>query len=621
MLAGSDLNDTGLTNGQRYHYFVTAVSNVGESDPTEEISALPLSIPGRPTDLSLRSGYRFVKLSWELPNDDGGAQITMLRIYRRPSSDIYQMIKEVSFPASTYNDTSVVNGREYQYYVTALNLVGESIASNVVQVVPRSIPFAPYGPTIRSGDRFAHMKWDPPMDNGGEPVEGYKVFRKAEGEEYQKIADLIPFKTEYNDTEVSNGQVYYYFIKAFNVVGASPPSEEIWAIPMSVPQHPYGIILSAGDSYVDIHWSLPSDNGGSNLSSIILFRGLSIGLMAQIAVLDPDATSFNDTNVENGEEYFYALKAVNDVGRSIMSGKHSAKPMTTPGGIMSLFTVYGDGFALLMWGNPIEDGGSEITGYNIYRKDLFFNFTLIATVDGTTFTYNDTDIVNGFTYEYRIYAMNEVGEGEGSNIVQAMPEAPISTAGLLTVLVLILIILFVLILIIITPIIILIVVLTKKKKPKTEAVPQPVMDHGLDVQGGPLDLQAQNNAYYGAPTGSLPPSESVMVGALSTHQYDTLPPPTIDGSSQEANYQQYYSAPLSQEMNTTPPPLVQQSNIPQIPVNPNSQQVQTGVIEDQVPVSTQQVEPPVNIVNQQVTPFPTTQPVEHPVPGEQIPDK
>ncbi|HLE88515.1 MAG TPA: fibronectin type III domain-containing protein, partial [Candidatus Limnocylindria bacterium] len=67
----------------------------------------------------------------------------------------------------------------------------------------------------------------------------------------------------------------------------------------------------------------------------------------------------------------------------------------------------------LSWTAPIDDGGSAITGYGIYRDGL-----AIAVLGNVTF-YQDTTVVSATTYRYSVAAINSVGEGTRSNELQA----------------------------------------------------------------------------------------------------------------------------------------------------------------------------------------------------------
>jgi hypothetical protein len=93
----------------------------------------------------------------------------------------------------------------------------------------------------------------------------------------------------------------------------------------------------------------------------------------------------------------------------------------------SLQATAGDGTVHLAWTVP-SDGGSPITGYNVYRGTSSGGETLLANLGNVT-SYDDTTVVNGTTYYYTVTAVNGVGEGTVSNEGSATPHAPTAPAA------------------------------------------------------------------------------------------------------------------------------------------------------------------------------------------------
>lgn len=87
-----------------------------------------------------------------------------------------------------------------------------------------------------------------------------------------------------------------------------------------------------------------------------------------------------------------------------------------------------DGMLGLRWSAPVSDGGSEMTGYRIYRGTEHGGETLLAQVGNVT-SYTDSSVANGTEYFYEVSAVNRVGESSFSNERVATPGVKRSMAS------------------------------------------------------------------------------------------------------------------------------------------------------------------------------------------------
>ena len=98
-----------------------------------------------------------------------------------------------------------------------------------------------------------------------------------------------------------------------------------------------------------------------------------------------------------------------------------AKAASVPG-VPTAFTVTSpDGTVTLAWSEPVDDGGSAITGYRIYRGLMEDGLGMVE--DVTDMLYTDTGISTGQTYYYAVSALNAEGEGEKTEVLSVTPEA------------------------------------------------------------------------------------------------------------------------------------------------------------------------------------------------------
>ncbi|MDR3782306.1 MAG: fibronectin type III domain-containing protein [Candidatus Nitrosotalea sp.] len=88
---------------------------------------------------------------------------------------------------------------------------------------------------------------------------------------------------------------------------------------------------------------------------------------------------------------------------------------TVPSAPQNLAAVAGNNQVSLTWNPPVSNGGSTITGYDIFR-----NGTQIATNYAST-SYTDTGLTNGDTNTYYVTAVNAIGQSPQSNSVSSTP--------------------------------------------------------------------------------------------------------------------------------------------------------------------------------------------------------
>jgi hypothetical protein len=273
---------------------------------------------------------------------------------------------------------------------------------------------APSAPTLSAtGGASPALSWTVP-DNGGAPITGYSVLRKVGSGAESLLATTTG--TTYTDTTAPGGQNVTYRVTATNSAGTGAPSNAVTVATASAPAAP-DLTATGGLNQVALSWAAPASNG-SAVTGYVLSRGTSSGGETTLATLGA-VTSYTDSAVTPGTQYYYTLRATNTVGSSPASAETSATPYTTAAAA-ALTTTAGKAQVKLTWTTP-SDGGKPITGWQIYRGVAPGGETLVQTISTGT-TYVDASVTGGMTYYYRVAAITSAGTGALSNEASATPK-------------------------------------------------------------------------------------------------------------------------------------------------------------------------------------------------------
>ncbi len=258
--------DTTAVNGTTYFYKVSAVNSLGET-LSNEVSALPASIPGAPTLAVPTTASNTVNLSWTAPASDGGSPITNYRVYRGTSSGGEALLTTLGAGATTYPDTAVVNGTTYWYQVAAVNAVGEA-RSVERSATPTGPPTVPLSPVANASNGQVVLTWSAPASNGGVLPLTYKVYRSTTtGFTPNDGTNLVasPSGTTYADNSVTNGTTYYYRIVAHTPSGDSPATAQLTATPNAQVQI---VVRGGGNAMYSNRWNGTSYTGFASMPGV-----------------------------------------------------------------------------------------------------------------------------------------------------------------------------------------------------------------------------------------------------------------------------------------------------------------------------------------------------------------
>ncbi len=209
---------TGLTNGVQYVFYVAAVNAAGTGPAASSQPATPIGYPTAPNLVSATGDDSSLTLSWKPPTNDGGSAVTLY--VAQVSTATSDWVKAPLSDGGTIS--GLTNGTEYSVRIAAVNAAGRGMWSNALTATPIAAPDAPSAVTVVPGDGSAAVSWQPPAEDGGSPITGYRVIYRAQTAASggwtpsNDIVDAAPVTV----TGLQNGTVYQFRVVAMNAAGA-----------------------------------------------------------------------------------------------------------------------------------------------------------------------------------------------------------------------------------------------------------------------------------------------------------------------------------------------------------------------------------------------------------------
>jgi uncharacterized protein (TIGR02145 family) len=220
--------------------------------------------------------------------------------------------------ATSYLDTDVQADKQYKYFIVAK--AGDNKSNELTTVIVFKVqpPIAPENLNVSVlSTSKVQLQW---VDRSTEET-GFKVERKSGGSNYGLIATLNANTTNYTDSTVVEGQIYFYRVYAFNQGGNSATySNEVQVAVLLLPQ-----VTTAGITNITFDAAV---SGGTNLiqnGSSITAKGIVWSTVQQPTIALSTKTNNGSgsanysgqmTGLTPGTTYYVRAYVTNQVGTS-----------------------------------------------------------------------------------------------------------------------------------------------------------------------------------------------------------------------------------------------------------------------------------------------------------------
>lgn len=206
-------------------YTVTITVTDTASNVTSTTRAITVTVattPSAPRSLVATPGNASVALAWTAPASTGGAAIADYVVqFRRSGTTSWSTFADGVRTTRTAVVTGLVNGRGYQFRVSAKNSVGTGAASATVSAMPRTVPGVPRSVAVSTARGALVVSWRAPSSDGGSAITDYTVQRRVAGaKKWKTVKDGVATTTSVRLTDLPAGSDQEFRVRALSSAGA-----------------------------------------------------------------------------------------------------------------------------------------------------------------------------------------------------------------------------------------------------------------------------------------------------------------------------------------------------------------------------------------------------------------
>jgi uncharacterized protein YkwD len=424
---------SGLNAGTNYDFIIFAnnadtasVNGFLASGTTFDVPASPESVEGSYDIL-----HNSVSFTWAPPAYDSGAAVTSYNVKVYEDGSVTPWANEtVNSDVFIMTFSGFTTGRSYYAEISAINLYGASPAGvSTLVAIPAVTPDAPTAVevSISNGDT-ANIFWVPAADNGATETLSYTVVLYSSSFAGGELTTTVPATgTTATITGLAPGAHFYARVFATNADGNSPLSDPsaTLTVPIVEPSAPAApsITLNGTDG-IDVQWTAPVSNGGAAIQAYrVTLKSTTAADV--VAVVGSSTLDYTFLGLTPGAFYTASVQASNISGysfASLASNVVRIAPVLSSPPVNPNAAITADTTVTFTWDAPVNNGGSEIEGYEVVIQSG--GDYLPITVVGNSYTLTGANELAAYSFNVR--ALNEVGYSEFSEISAFITVPPVT---------------------------------------------------------------------------------------------------------------------------------------------------------------------------------------------------
>ncbi|XP_033934085.1 titin-like [Pseudochaenichthys georgianus] len=364
------------------------------------------------------------KISWHEPKDNGSPILGYWIERKEVNSKHWTRVNRALLNSLDVRVEGLMEGLTYIFRVCAENLAGPGPFSEPSErTVAMDAIMTPGPPTpwiADTGKDSVIVAWKPPLYNGGGDILGYHLEKVLVGEkEWSRCTEFRCKDLTFTVTGLTEGADYYIRVIAINDAGPGVPGVTE-PVTVKEPEETPAVSLDA-----------------SVRSGVILRAGAALRLPALVSGRpQPEVKWSKDEKDPEAERMLVETQGRNttlcikkavraDTGLFRVSGTNSSgtksaecrvSVMDVPGPVVDLKTVQVTKKNItLTWSDPLDNGGSDILGYEVLRKDAKMKL-FRQPMETASCKCDITGLLAGEEYDFRVIARNKFGDGTPADL-------------------------------------------------------------------------------------------------------------------------------------------------------------------------------------------------------------
>ncbi len=430
-----------LTPGVDYYARVRAVNESGPGPWSAVVSRPAPSRPAAPVITSVVPGDEELTITWEGPEHiDGDWHFYRVEFrnsedppfpgYEETKANEYPTSQDTSMGATSHTITGLINGTRYWVRVYAVSSVDWGDISEVVTGTPVASELG--APTITGSTATTDsltINWAPP--SRGPAVTSYEVrWNQSMSGFVSAISGTSYIITGLNEDRAYNVRVRAVsgdILSAWSTTSAISTHAGIPDQPVNLGLYRAGERFSVGHGQLYVRWQPPDAQRASTWRNRPLQPSSITGYRVEYSLND-DFDDSTNVSVDGSRRdlliggltpritYYVRVAASTVSGEGSPSAALSAQPLSRAGAPTITGIELGDGYLIVHWDPPADDGGSDIRGYDLQYRTID-DPPFPTNSENTGIDYQNTvnigfarttgqidGLTNGVDYELRVFA-------------------------------------------------------------------------------------------------------------------------------------------------------------------------------------------------------------------------